>query len=449
MKTIVIGAMCLSAVACTNDNNLGNTYSLHSARWATSLRVTGEYGGVSAYLVGIDPSSGSVLAAGAFEGTVDFGAGPITTAYHQPTFWIGKRSGVDGSHLWTKLLGTLPNFELRGLRVDSSGNAIVAGGFSGTQPFGDQPLASLQPNIYVAKLLPDGHTAWVRDLDLAAMTEAHVDSLAVGADGRIYVSGLFRGAIHFPDVTAASTPDRPCFVAAFEPDGTLRWGRQFPVAGTLAVASDGSVIMVAAADRSMTFGGVSIDLTRDSSQFAARITADGDVSWVHGFGQPGVEYRSARLALDDQDRIATISYSAGTPFPTSSQTFLDANANPLWTAAPVSGTVMPVAIATNGHAVLTAGQIDRTVDLGSGPQIGSMYLAARNADGSLADSKVYGDPGVIGDQFSSLAMAQDGSVAFTGGIGEAIDFGSGPVAGPIETGLSEGAIVIGLFAPEM
>lgn len=454
MRLIVIGALCLTLAACTDEQNVGNTYTLRTSRWTARIGLTGD-GTLTADHVALDPA-GDVVAAGHLTGTADFGGASITTSLQAVAFWLGKRSGADGSPLWTTFLGGAEQqgFWLSGLATDASGSVIVAGDFGGTQPFGDGSIATTSPNVYIGKLASDGHVQWTATLDLGAASTAHAFALAVGPDGRIYITGAFLGTIRVPDrlLTTSSTSNcaftgYECFVAAFEPDGTLRWARQVPVTGRLQVAGDGSLVMVGSVETSTTFAGTSLDLTKVPNQFAAKISSDGEVVWVRTFGDVGVRYGALRFAMDDQDRIAATSYVDSASTPTTVQTMLDASAHPLWPATPPIGGLNELAIATNGHAVLTAGHVaGAIVDLGSGKQVGSMYLAARDGAGNLVDSRVFGDPSTgLGDRFNSLAMAADGAVAFAASIDEPVDFGSGTIAGPTRAGMTDNVAVIGLF----
>jgi hypothetical protein len=440
MKWIVIGVLCAAAMACTDEQNLGNTYTLRSARWTISLATLDQSpGNVIAESVALDPAD-DVIVDGSFAGTVDFGGGPVTSPPGNPQFWLGKRSGVDGSYVWNLFAGpaTVGNFEVSDFRVDTGGNTIVAGSVYGTEPFGDQMIVANGQAFFVAKISPDGHVLWARVIG-EKLNNANGTGLALGADGRIYFSAEFQGSITFPNGVITGPTEDSYLLAALDADGTMRWGKSLPVLGHIAIANDDSVILVGAPDRSITFGGVSIDLTKDPARFAAKITPDGDIAWVHTFGQVGVPYEHVLLAVDDHDRIATTSIvgTAGAMGGTN-DVGLDANGDPLWSASPASGHVDENVIATNGHAILTAGTMyDWTVDLGNGPQVGSMYIAARDDEGNLVDTKVFGDPGRSGAGFLDIAMSSDGAVAFTAATPDSINFGSGPVQGTI----------IGLFAP--
>ena len=458
MRLIVTGALCLTLAACTDEQNVGNTYTLRASRWTARIGLTGP-GTLRADHVALDPA-GDVVAAGRLTGTADFGGTSMTTSLQAVAFWLGKRSGADGSPLWTTLLGGAEQqgFWLSGVATDASGSVIVAGDFGGTQPFGDGSIATTTANAYVGKFAGDGHLQWTATLDLGFESSAHAFALAVGPEGRIYITGAFVGTLRAPDrLLATSSASNcgftgyDCFVAAFEPDGTLRWARQIPVSGRLQVASDGSLMMVSAVGTSRTFAGTALDLTKVPNQFAAKISSDGEVLWVRTFGEVGVRYGALRFAMDDHDRIAATSYvDSADASPTIVQTMLDASARPLWPASPPIGGLTELAIATNGHAVLTAGHVaGAIVDLGSGEQVGSMYLAARDDDGNVVDSRVFGDPSTgLGDGFNSLAMAADGAVAFAASIDEPVDFGSGAMAGPPLAGMTDTVAVVGVLGGE-
>jgi hypothetical protein len=98
--------------------------------------------------------SGNVLVTGVFEGTVDFGGGPLTSAGIIDIF-VAKYSGTDGSHVWSRRFGSTIFDEGLGVAVDGSGNVLVTGVFEGTVDFGGGPLTSAGGNdIFLLRLRP-------------------------------------------------------------------------------------------------------------------------------------------------------------------------------------------------------------------------------------------------------------------------------------------------------
>jgi hypothetical protein len=96
--------------------------------------------------------SGNVLVTGYFQGTVDFGGGPLPNAGGAEIF-VGKYSGVDGAYLWSKWFGSTENDVGCKIATDASGNPLVTGYFRGTADFGGEVLTSVgYDDIFVLKL---------------------------------------------------------------------------------------------------------------------------------------------------------------------------------------------------------------------------------------------------------------------------------------------------------
>ena len=89
-----------------------------------------------------------------------------------------------------------PTTRAAALAVDAAGNILVAGQFEGTIDFGVGPLTSLKTDGFVAKLSPTGDGLWskrfgeVKSQDLAS-------GIAVDASGTVIVTGIFEGTVDF------------------------------------------------------------------------------------------------------------------------------------------------------------------------------------------------------------------------------------------------------------
>ena len=107
---------------------------------------------------------GNVLVTGlVYNGTVDFGGGPLTTGYDQDGFLV-KLTGAAGAHVWSKLLNG-PNSD-GGLSVaaDGNDNVMVVGYFQGTTDFAGATLTSAgsaSVDIVVADYSSAGALRWV------------------------------------------------------------------------------------------------------------------------------------------------------------------------------------------------------------------------------------------------------------------------------------------------
>ncbi|MBI4702640.1 MAG: hypothetical protein HY744_16080, partial [Deltaproteobacteria bacterium] len=104
------------------------------------------------WAVAVD-GAGNVFLASGFDGTVDFGGGPLVSAGNWDVF-VAKLD-QDGKHLWSKHFGDAESQWAYGVAVDTAGSVLVTGEFYGTVDFGGGPLASAgNDDIFVAKLEP-------------------------------------------------------------------------------------------------------------------------------------------------------------------------------------------------------------------------------------------------------------------------------------------------------
>ena len=68
--------------------------------------------------------------------------------------------GPAGDHVWSKRFGGDFDQSCEGVVVDGSGNIAVTGQFNGIVDFGGGPLTSAGRDVYVAKLAPGGEYSW-------------------------------------------------------------------------------------------------------------------------------------------------------------------------------------------------------------------------------------------------------------------------------------------------
>ncbi|MCH2633222.1 MAG: SBBP repeat-containing protein, partial [Acidimicrobiales bacterium] len=95
--------------------------------------------------------SGNVYVTGHFTGTVDFGAGDVTSTGGYDVFVTKLNSS--GVHQWTNTYGSTQDDTGNEVAVDSSGNVHVTGNFTGTVDFGAGDVTSAGSNdVFVTKL---------------------------------------------------------------------------------------------------------------------------------------------------------------------------------------------------------------------------------------------------------------------------------------------------------
>ena len=164
--------------------------------------------------------SGNVVVTGLFEGTVDFGGGGLTSVgrYDRHDIFVAKFSGANGSHLWSKRFGSADFFDAGvGVALDSSGNVVVTGWFTGTVDFGGDNLTSAGiDDVFVAQFSgADGSHLWSKRFGSTGNDEGL--GVAVDGSGNVVVTGYFTGTVDFAGGGLTSAGNSDIFVAKLAP----------------------------------------------------------------------------------------------------------------------------------------------------------------------------------------------------------------------------------------
>ena len=175
---------------------------------------------------------GNVYVTGAFQGTIDLGSGPLTSAGGYDVFVASFTA--DGRPRWSRSFGG-PDFEVGdGVAVDGDGNVALIGTFDARIDFGGGALvAEGEDDFFVASLTTDGEHRWSRRYGGAAPTTPFgndaATAIAGSLDGLVAVGGKFRGTADFGGgpITSGSSDGFDGFVLVLGPDGSYRWARRF------------------------------------------------------------------------------------------------------------------------------------------------------------------------------------------------------------------------------
>jgi hypothetical protein len=173
--------------------------------------------------------SGTILAAGYFEGTIDFGSGPITSSLGHDIF-VAKFD-PSGDNVWTRHLFVRNDapadpeqaddvLTTLSLEVDNAGNTLVAGHFRGEVDFGGTVRATDGDlNVFLIKLNVDGLLEWSDSFGDTEDQCNYVDcvtALAVDSTDSIFLAGGFLGSINFGGDDLDSAGESDAFIAKFE-----------------------------------------------------------------------------------------------------------------------------------------------------------------------------------------------------------------------------------------
>jgi chitodextrinase len=178
------------------------------------------------YSISVD-DSGNVFITGSFSYTVDFGGGKVTSVGSSKDIYVAKYSSTTGAHMWSKQLGGSGNDIGYSVAVDSSGNVVITGYFSGTVDFGGGPLTSAGSyDIFVAKYSSSGAHLWSKRFGSTSLDSGN--SVSVDrVTNEVIITGYFVGTVDFGGGPMTSTGSYDIFVAKYSSTGAHMWSKRF------------------------------------------------------------------------------------------------------------------------------------------------------------------------------------------------------------------------------
>lgn len=392
-----------SCPACANGNTCGGSAdcastNCNSGKCAVFQLQLTDTGTLSASMLAEGPN-GSLFVSGSHTGNVNFTGTPHSAAgglggyllkldaSYKPlwaTYWDAT------SHDWVQQVAHVP-----------SGEIVIAGYTSGGLTL--DACATNAPNSdpFVAKLDKDGKCLWAKSF--AATGADYVFGLALDGSNNILIAGALSSASDFGMGTIGGAGSADIFVAKFAlADGKTLWSKSFggsqaDGASRLAVDTSGNAYVTGYFRGTVDFGGTQLTQTPSgvSDIFVTRLaSADGSVTWAKNWG-------------------------CG-----------NAAAEPV---GPEAGT--GIALDSVGDVLITGQIMGGGCSLGAAVPPGTggysdVFLAKyKSSDGSHVWSKVF--PAVTRDAGGSLTLDAQGNPvitgSFSGGAGQAIDFGGGPL----------------------
>jgi hypothetical protein len=386
--------------------------------------------------------SGNVALVGAFDETTDLGGGLLTSAGGTDVY-LAKLTSA-GAPIFSKRFGNLSSQQGNAVAFDLDGNIYLAGSFQGTIDFGGGALTSAgSDDVFLAKLDPKGKQIWAKRLGGTSSDAA----LFIGADklGNVYAAGTFAGSVDFGGGLLTSTGGNDVFVLGLDPAGNHLWSKRAgdvgsDSVGSMAVDADGSVYLTGRFAYTIDFGGGALTSAGGDDLFAVKLDQFGDPQWSVGAGDLSGQAGTAVgvSVLGDVflggDFQGSIDLGQGTLVSAgASDVFLarlDSSGGPVWAQRfgdAADQHLTSLAVDASGNVVVT-GQFQGTIDLGDGPHVSAggndVFIAKLDASGAPLWSKSFGDSS-FAQGGKSISADPSGGVIVAGTFGGAIDFGGG------------------------
>lgn len=258
---------------------------------------------------------GSTFLSGDFQGSLDFGAGPLVSVPQPggaPTAFFAKLD-AEGKPIWSKVLAGKPSGTVTVESTAIRGSELlIAGTFSGTVDFGGGALtsagtSSYDTSLFVAKLTTNGDHVWSKSFEpksdkISGSFGLHIPSVGLDAKGNAVLAGTFENNIDFgggmlsPSSVVPDAVD-DSFVVKLDTMGNHVWSKQLrhprPDAITSAVVSAAGDVFIA--------GQRTHDEGEKAGIFLMRFDSAGAAQWARRFR--GYFGTGPKIAIDQSGRL--------------------------------------------------------------------------------------------------------------------------------------------------
>ena len=248
--------------------------------------------------VGVD-GAGNVYTTGFFAGTVDFGAGDVTSNGSFDVF-VSKFNSA-GAHQWTNTFGGVEFDRGNEMAVDAAGNVHVIGTFDGTVDFGGSNIIN-NGNVgtFVTKLNSSGAHQWTTHFYGLGYQTGY--AVAVDSSGNVYTTGSCSGTTNFGGGNIDCTNDAKIFITKLNSSGTHQWSTTLGSTDSQAgfgVAADGSsnVYVTGYFYGTVNFGAGNVTSAGTGDGFVTKLNSSGVHQWTNTFGGTGDD-RGLTVAVD-------------------------------------------------------------------------------------------------------------------------------------------------------
>lgn len=260
--------------------------------------------------VAVDGNGNSVVT-GYFSGQLNFTDSSVQAVSGLSDIFLAKFDG-NGNLLWLKRFGGAQADRGHKVAFDSNNNIYLTGYFSGSFNFGGISIASAggSRDIFTAKLTPAGAVTWVRSD--GGSGEDTPFGLAVDSQGNAVITGRFSGTTNIGGVTHSSQinpntglPGLDIFIAKFTASGAPVWTRKahskLDDTGIAVTCDNANNIYVTGQySDTMTFITQTVNNQVNNAGYVARLSANGDVQWFDKLGATQTYASAIRINANNE-----------------------------------------------------------------------------------------------------------------------------------------------------
>jgi hypothetical protein len=304
---------CRGQVACVvtmdSDRVMGALFGTPGAAlWARQLGSTGSERG---YSIAVDRDD-NLIAVGHFSETVTPIAGTELRSAGGTDVYVVKLANSTGQVVWARRFGGTMYDGGLAVAVDGSNNVYVTGQFQGVVDFGNGPLQSTGPigDVFVLMLNPNGDLGWARKI---SGTNSIAPRVIAATDTSVVVAGFYTSSMTVDTRIFMSAGVFDIFVVQMSaPTGVTSWAKSFggtfsDVANGVAIDSNDNVVLTGSFGRTVDFGGGPLTTGGDTlNAFLLKLAgSNGAHLFSKQFGGPGND-RGNAIAVDPMNNILVV-----------------------------------------------------------------------------------------------------------------------------------------------
>jgi hypothetical protein len=355
-----------------------------------------------------------------------------------------------GTFQWVKtMLSQNGNATVTGVASDSAGNIIAVGFFNGSADFGLGPIASILgvsvTDAFVVKYSPQGALIWFKRLGGVGNDAAK--SVAIDSQNNIIVVGNFQSSVDFGGGILTAVSSIEMFVAKYNSNGTYLWANHYSgltsdVGATVAVDGSDNVVVLADCGYNANFGGISLSPAGGAADIDGAVGklsgVTGATMWARRFG--GVNWENARAVAVDRSGDVVVTGYFQTSTDLGGGTLIGGGSYDIFLAkySGVDGSYRWGKVfggpggdygygvttdPTTGNVVLT-GQFSGSINFGGGNLTtsgsGGIFMAGFDGSGNYLLAVATGGSG---DSGAAVKIDGSGNLALTGRASSGIYFG--------------------------
>jgi hypothetical protein len=236
--------------------------------------------------LGLAIAPAQVLLVGQFAASALFGTHAVSSMPPASQNAFLARASSAGTFLSAVAYGSA--YVAKAVTTDSSANAWVVGGYSGTAQFGSIASTAVgQRDAFILRTDLSGSSTWVAGIGGA--DDDYATDVAVDSYGNAYVVGVFRESLKLGSALHVAKGEADIFITKLSPDGSIQWltsagGPDFDAPNAVAVDSVGNTYVTGFVRGNAEFGSIHLSALAEGEIFLAKLNPGGTFVWVASAG---------------------------------------------------------------------------------------------------------------------------------------------------------------------